>query len=117
MNKALKWTLILIPVAGAGYLIYRQVKKYQKSNAATQPAVSGGAATNGGCMFPISQGSIGPCVKQLQLALISKFGTSVLPKYGADSNWGPETNAAVKAATGKTIIYSQEELAATISKL
>jgi hypothetical protein len=40
--------------------------------------------------FPLKKGSKGDKVKQLQQALISKFGAGALPKYGADGDFGSE---------------------------
>lgn len=46
--------------------------------------------------FPLKKGSKGDAVKQLQQGLISKYGASILPKYGADGDFGSETLAALK---------------------
>jgi hypothetical protein len=46
--------------------------------------------------FPLKKGSKGDAVRQLQNALIGKYGTSILPKYGADGDFGSETQAALK---------------------
>lgn len=48
--------------------------------------------------FPLKKGSKGENVRQLQLALIAKYGKSILPKYGADGDFGSETLAALKKA-------------------
>jgi len=47
-------------------------------------------------VFPLKRGSKNEQVKQLQEALISKYGKSILPKYGADSSFGSEMAAALK---------------------
>jgi hypothetical protein len=46
--------------------------------------------------FPLKKGSKGENVKQLQQALMNKYGSSVLPKYGADGDFGSETQNALK---------------------
>ncbi|MGQ0829342.1 MAG: peptidoglycan-binding domain-containing protein [Bacteroidota bacterium] len=45
--------------------------------------------------FPLKKGSKGARVKQLQDALIEKHGKQILPKYGADGDFGSETTAAL----------------------
>jgi hypothetical protein len=47
--------------------------------------------------FPLKQGSTGAEVKALQKMLIEKYGASILPKYGADGNFGRELTTALKA--------------------
>lgn len=47
--------------------------------------------------FPLKRGSRGGRVKTLQEALIVQYGKSVLPKYGADGDFGKETEDALKA--------------------
>lgn len=46
--------------------------------------------------FPLKKGSRGEKVRQLQNALISRYGSSVLPRYGADGDFGSELTAALK---------------------
>jgi|GEM_PF-569606 len=46
--------------------------------------------------FPLKKGSKGDAVRQLQQGLIGKYGASILPKYGADGDFGSETQAALK---------------------
>lgn len=47
--------------------------------------------------FPLKKGSKGEKVKALQQALINAHGNSILPKYGADGDFGSETlNALIK---------------------
>lgn len=45
--------------------------------------------------FPLKKGSKGTMVKALQQALIAKYGAGVLPKYGADGDFGSETASAL----------------------
>lgn len=54
--------------------------------------------------FPLKKGSKGSNVQLLQQALIAKYGKSILPKYGADGDFGTETvNALKKAGLPATI--------------
>ena len=46
--------------------------------------------------FPLQKGSKGDLVKQLQTALIARYGKSILPRYGADGDYGSETINALK---------------------
>lgn len=54
--------------------------------------------------FPLKKGSKNELVKSLQLALIAKYGASILPKYGADGDFGSETVAALTKAGLPTTI-------------
>jgi cytoskeletal protein RodZ len=57
--------------------------------------------------FPLKKGSKGNNVKLLQQALLAKYGKSILPKYGADGDFGSETvNALTKAGYPTTIDQS-----------
>lgn len=57
--------------------------------------------------FPLSKGSKGENVRRLQEALITKYGKQILPKYGADSDFGSETvNALKKLGLPTTITES-----------
>ncbi len=47
--------------------------------------------------FPLKRGSKGEKVRQLQEALIAKFGKAILPKYGADKQFGSELENALRA--------------------
>lgn len=46
--------------------------------------------------LPLKKGSKGERVRQLQQALISKYGKSILPVYGADGDFGKEMTAALE---------------------
>jgi hypothetical protein len=46
--------------------------------------------------FPLKKGSKGARVKALQETLIAKYGKSILPKYGADGDFGSEMVVALK---------------------
>lgn len=46
--------------------------------------------------FPLKKGSKGDRVKLFQEKLIAKYGKSILPKYGADGDFGSEMEAALE---------------------
>lgn len=46
--------------------------------------------------FPLKRGSKGEKVRALQEALIAKYGKQILPRYGADGDFGSEMAAALK---------------------
>jgi|ERR1700757_2950827 len=54
--------------------------------------------------FPLQKGSQGSLVKQLQQALISNYGKSILPKYGADGGFGSETITALRSKGFPSVI-------------
>ena len=56
------------------------------------------SSSSGNDGFPLKKGSKGEKVKALQQALIAKFGASIMPRYGADGDFGNETAAAIKTA-------------------
>ncbi len=56
----------------------------------------GGIKSAASDQFPLKKGSKGETVRQLQQALINKYGSSILPKYGADGDFGSETFNALK---------------------
>jgi hypothetical protein len=60
------------------------------------PSTARTTVSNSG--FPLKKGSKGDNVRSLQKALIAKYGASILPKYGADGDFGSETVAALKKA-------------------
>jgi hypothetical protein len=51
--------------------------------------------------FPLMRGAKNSSVKRLQEALIGYYGISILPKYGADSDYGSELAAAVQKHFGR----------------
>ena len=53
------------------------------------------APPSGNSGFPLKKGSRGGKVKALQQALISRYGASILPRYGADGDFGNEVKAAL----------------------
>lgn len=54
--------------------------------------------------FPLKKGSKGERVKELQQALIGKFGKTILPKYGDDGDFGSEMETALQKAGYPTVV-------------
>lgn len=123
MNPVLKWTLILLPAAVGGYFIYKEVIKYSSGTktSGSVPPVTGNNNTtapgNGGCPFPLKKGSKNECVRELQQAMMNRYGITILPKYGADGDWGSETDGAVQAFLGRVQINNLDEYYNIISNL
>lgn len=125
MNKLKKyWLPITIGVIGAIYVIrsMRKTSSVMDSNGGVDTSGggstsgSGGSTSGGGSVstseFPLKKGSKGALVQRLQLAL----GSNKLPKFGADGDFGTETQNALKAATGKTQVASLAEIDAIAAK-
>lgn len=68
--------------------------------------------------FPLKKGSKGNNVRLMQEALIAKYGKSILPKYGADGDFGTETvNALKKAGLPATINESTYNVLVQATKI
>lgn len=68
--------------------------------------------------FPLKKGSKGNNVKLLQEALIAKYGKSILPKYGADGDFGTEAaNALKKVGLPATINESTFNVLTQVTKV
>ena len=123
MEKKTKYLLLGLGVVtvGAGAFLYLQHQKKKKENAnnlisdsftsnslplpASPPTSShSGSSSNSG--FPLKKGSNGTLVKNLQNALIKKYGAGILPKYGADGGFGTETVNALLSKGLPTVITS-----------
>lgn len=110
-----KWLLLGLSVAATGALSYfgfQYWKKHkqgdeegnndmpdtkeetQSTYVPPKPKTQATAASKD--IFPLSKGSKGDNVKSLQEALIAKYGKAILPKYGADGDFGSEMVAALK---------------------
>ena len=73
------------------------IKATVSANAARNTGTSSKpAASATSSVFPLKKGSKNAQVKALQQALIGKYGAAILPKYGADGDFGTETAAALK---------------------
>lgn len=122
MNNFLKYSLIALPVLVGGYIVYRQLKpKKDKAEETPTPTPtptptttitpSGGGSSTFQVRdsFPLKKGSRGSKVKELQ-GYILKIDKNALPRFGADGNFGNETEGALQKLFGKQVISSQAEL-------
>lgn len=80
------------------------------------PKGNGGKTPASNTGFPLRFNSKGTQVKRLQNALIKSYGSSILPRFGADGDWGKETQNALASRGWPTLYYSQSELNSTLSK-
>jgi hypothetical protein len=108
--------LIGVPILLGVYLIIRQFTKPKKANQTfpeetteEPPVVTGGGSgtSTRNDNFPLKKGSKGNNVRRLQNALL-KLNPSALPKYGADGDFGNETEGWLQVQTGKTTCTAQE---------
>lgn len=110
-----KWLLLGLSVAATGalsYFGYQYWQKHQQANGSNTndmpdtkeesqstyvpPKHQTHTTTVPKDSFPLSKGSKGDNVKVLQDALIAKYGKAILPKYGADGDFGSEMVTALK---------------------
>mgnify|MGYP006271579515 CR=1 FL=1 len=117
MNKALKWTLIALPIVVGGFIVYRKMRKGTKVDEQPKetptpketPKESPRETTQSSVGFPIKKGSKGAKVKELQTLILRK-DPKALPKYGVDGDFGSETEGALKRLFNKTSVENQAEL-------
>lgn len=124
MNNFLKYSLIALPVLVGGYIVYRQLKpKKDKADETPTPTPtptpipttitpSGGGGSSTFQVrdsFPLKKGSRGAKVKELQ-GYILKIDKNALPRFGADGDFGNETEGALQMLFGKQVVNSQAEL-------
>lgn len=125
MEKKTKYILIGLGVVAVGtgaYVLYQIQKKKRenttrefenaiKNNSATLPSTTTSytppkktSSSSGSSGFPLKKGSRGTLVSNLQNALIKKYGVTILPKYGADGDFGSETYNALISKGHPTVI-------------
>jgi peptidoglycan hydrolase-like protein with peptidoglycan-binding domain len=90
-------------LAVTGIYVYRRFFKKSASQGQGAPGSINPPPLPADTTFPMSFGSRGEKVKQLQRALMTLFPGS-LPRYGADGIWGSETEAALKNNKQPTVI-------------
>ena len=109
MEKKTKYILLGLGVVtlGAGaYVYYLKKKKIEQNNRDFTQAITANnlpalppsnntSSFSSSRNFPLRKGSSGSLVRNLQEALIKKYGASILPKYGADGSFGSETQNAL----------------------
>lgn len=113
MNKNLQKALFAIPIVVGLYLIVRQLtKKDEKPTPPPTPIdpIIGPLPTptsSRNDSFPLKKGSYGENVKKLQTAIFT-INANLLRRYGVDSDFGRETEAAVVNLLGtKTVTEAQ----------
>lgn len=107
-NKIIAGALALVGV----YFIFKYFKKPSKTTAPVEPAPTGGATTTPipvSSGFPMKKGSKGKNVAAVQQWLL-KIDKTLLPKYGADGDFGSETEAAVQKVLGKKTVDSNADI-------
>jgi hypothetical protein len=121
MNKALKWTLIALPIVVGGIIVYRKLRKDEvtpidSGTPETKPTDTTPkekpketTTTTSSVGFPIKKGSKGAKVKELQNLILRK-DPKALPRFGADGDFGSETEGALKRLFSKTSVENQAEL-------
>lgn len=129
MEKRTKYILLglsIIAVGTGGYFLYKHLKEKNELKStddfrqtilddaipeiskSTPKAIPSGSKKMISSGFPLKKGSKGNLVKELQLALIQKYGKSILPKFGADSYFGNEVVDALKAKGYNTVVDAKE---------
>ena len=78
-----------------------KVEEPKKPSAVSAPTVKD--------VFPLKKGSKGAKVIQVQ-SLLLKIDKKLLPKFGADGDFGSETEGAILKVLGKKIIDSQADI-------
>jgi hypothetical protein len=125
-NKILPYLIFGVPLLIGGFFLYKYVKSNKKGQDApdtppdpktTEPSNSdgGGKKPSVTKYFPLKRGSKGGKVKELQQALLG-YDSKILPKFGADSDFGGETESAVQVVLGKKTIDSQDDIDSIINK-
>lgn len=118
-KKLIAFTLIAV----GGYFVYRhftggkgkpKLPGDNTTDDSIKMAVSGGVKPSVTEYFPLKKGSTGQKVTELQQAILAVSPNS-LPKYGADGDYGSETESAVKALLGKNSIDSQDDIVKILS--
>jgi hypothetical protein len=91
------------------YFVYKYFSQSKKqSTTSTQPSepLPEQSVTN---VFPLKKGSRGSNVKAVQ-TIILKIDKSLLPKFGADGDFGSETESAIFKLLGKKTIDGQSDI-------
>jgi hypothetical protein len=120
MNKYKKFIIPAIILAGGLAFIFKDKlfkkkslqNKYDGGNEGTGTGTGTGSTGGSGVSrneFPLKKGSRGSKVKELQQAILQN-NSSLLPKFGADSDFGSETEAAVVKLLGKKTVENQLEI-------
>lgn len=101
--------IAVILALGGAYFIYKYFKPSTKDKKDKKDNNNSGVDTTptptptGEANFPLKKGAKGAKVKELQNLLL-KLDSKALPKYGADGDFGSETEAAVEKVLGKKTV-------------
>lgn len=95
---------------GLGSFFESLTKGFQQTISTKDPS------TFQGFKFPIKRGQKGSNVKRLQQLLLT-FDKNILPKFGADGDFGTETETALVRVIGKKQIDNQDDLLAIETKI
>ena len=125
-NKYLPYIIFGVPLLIGAFFVYKYVKANKKGESAppnhepndnitTTNDGGGGGKPTISKYFPLKKGSKGAKVTETQKALLN-YDSGILPKFGADGDFGNETMNAVQKVLGKTTIDSQEDINAIIKK-
>jgi len=126
MNKYLKYTLVALPILIGGYFIFKQLKPKkdtipppptpptpsEEPKPPTSPVINVRTKSDD---FPLKKGSKGARVRELQ-GYILKKDPKALPRFGADGDFGNETEGAMQKLfpkytfLGKISVNNQAEL-------
>lgn len=116
MNKNTKIIIGSVLLITGGYFIFKYFSKRKPKNEPStidpilqsaqvpQPTPSITSST-----FPLKRGSRGSKVKELQYAIL-KYDKNLLPKFGADGDFGAETESAVEKLLIKKTVDSQKDI-------
>jgi hypothetical protein len=109
MKKNYKNVVAGIMLLAGAYFVYRYFKSGPKKVKTPDildmsPQVPVTAST-----FPLKKGSKGAKVLELQNAIMS-INPNLLPRYGADGDFGSETELAVSRMLGKKTVDSQADI-------
>ena len=113
MNKNAKNVIAGIMLLTGAYFVYRYFKGGKKDSQPNKPLELSDFSTPSSpsmpSAFPLKKGSKGAKVLELQKAIMS-INPKLLPKFGADGDFGSETELAVSRMLGKKTIDSQADI-------
>ena len=112
-NKNTKIIAGVVGAVGIYFILkYYMDKKKAQPQEETPPIPSkpsDAPALSAGDNFPLKKGSKGARVGQVQ-SLLLKIDKKLLPKFGADGDFGSETEGAILKVLGKKTVDSQADI-------
>jgi hypothetical protein len=109
MNKNSKNVIAGIMLLAGAYFVYRYFKSAPKNVKTPDILDMGPQVPVTSSTFPLKKGSKGAKVLELQNAIIS-INPKLLPRFGADGDFGSETELAISRMLGKKTIDSQADI-------